>query len=139
MSSIPVPEEIKPFTKNVIYDPSRDTVIVTISAKLFFTTILSNLQDRKFMITQVVKNNEKVYIYTKVDIKLPEPFESFDGRIAISQAKLDRLLLDEFQKQVKDVMLYYRQDNDDLLILVEIPVNRGAVVEENKSEPKIPW
>ena len=134
VSNVPIPEEIRPFTKGVSYDPTRETVIITISAKLMFSTILANLQDTKMTISQVVKQNEKILVYTKVNVSLPEPFESFEGRLMISQAKLDSMMY----SQTPDVHVYYKQENDDLLILIEVPV-RGAVNARPTGQPQVPW
>ncbi|AZI75819.1 hypothetical protein SBFV2_gp52 [Sulfolobales Beppu filamentous virus 2] len=134
MSQIPIPEEIKPFTKTVSYDPSRNTVIIVISAKLMFSTVLANLQNTNMTITQVIKQNEKIFVYTKVNVQLPEPFETFDGRLTISQAKLDSMML----SQMPNVHVYYKQENDDLLILIEVPV-QGVGNVTPQGQPQVPW
>ena len=134
MSNVPIPEEMKPFTKSVSYDPTKDVIVVAVSSKLLFSKILSDLKITNMTITQVIKQNEKILVYTKINVQLPDVFEGFDGRLTISQAKLDSLIY----SQLQNVNVYYKQENDDLLILIEVPV-QGVVNAQHPSQPQVPW
>ncbi|AXQ00127.1 hypothetical protein SFV1gp45 [Sulfolobus filamentous virus 1] len=135
--SIPIPDEIKPFTKNIQFDVNSQSFIVTISAKLFFSTLLANQtvnqNTTNFNILNVTKANEKIYVYVKPNVNLTDPFEGFEGRFVINQAKLDKMILENAQ----NVRIYYKQENDDLLILLVVPM--GDISAKSPSTSPVGW
>lgn len=134
-----IPEEMKAYVLNVGYDTKSGQVVVTVSSKLFFQEVLRQQQSQspvRFNITGVLKNNEKIFVYVLPDVRFTDPFEGFEGRFVISQSKLEEMIY----KQAP-VKIYYKQEDNDLLMLLYVSVDllKGVKSGQGEAKPGFGW
>ena len=132
--SVPVPDELKAYVKNINYDVASSSILVTVSTKLMFSTLISQ-QRQDIHVLSTTKTGDKIYVYVTTPVQVGEPFEGVESRLVISQAKLEKLILE----QLPTMKIYYHQEGDDLQLVFSIPVNQVNQNANVKNTGQVGW
>lgn len=140
--SVPIPEELRGYVKNISLDPKTGDVVVVVSLKLFFSFLIATNPDpniKRWVVKSVRKDNEKIFVYIDPNVQLSDPFDSVESRLTVNQAKLEKLVYSDQEVVNRISRLYYLNANDDVELHIHVTPRGGAVGGNSVSKDQVNW